>query len=330
MIVPAVVITKFTIVQPYISYVADAVKQSVLSYCESNGFAYTSRTKTPESLAEKLETGRYTSWSQVDDLFACSIIIPTLVYEAGVLEYLEKAFLKVNIRKRGETQKDPAIFRFDATRFIGRLNLPAQADVNDAIRTLLFEVQIRTAFEHAWSVTTHALAYKADKVNWQSLRLAAQLKASVEQLDGLVMAFEQAAEVVQTHPWPETKVKGELEMLFKDLIETGAIPTEFTPGNWQRFCDNIFNLLRAGSKNFKFRIETIMQQTETAIRSEVADLGLSKFPRSISLLQFVLGVLTSRGVINGPYLSYTPLITDQLLLIYPQVGDIKEHFIFEE
>jgi ppGpp synthetase/RelA/SpoT-type nucleotidyltranferase len=88
------------------------------------------------------------------------------------------------------------VFRFDCTRFIGRLRSPDE-NTRSPIYDIPFEVQIKSAFEHAWSATTHLLTYKSSEVNWSKLRLTAQLKAAVEQLDTLVLSFEDATKYIE-------------------------------------------------------------------------------------------------------------------------------------
>ena len=47
----------------------------------------------------------------------------------------------------------------------------------------------------------HGLAYKTDEVDWKRKRIAAQIKAMVEQLDQLIVSFEAAASPVVESPW---------------------------------------------------------------------------------------------------------------------------------
>ena len=180
--IPASVLQKHKYMRPYLDTLEQHVRDVVAGYCDRKGYAYAGRAKSSESLAEKIETGRFAKWSDLDDLFACTIVIPALTDEPEVLEFLKGAFMEARLRRRGSTRKDPAVFRFDTTRFIGRLR-PSDIDRNPVLTATSFEVQVRTAFEHAWSVTTHALTYKADQVDWRHQRLAAQLRSAIEQLD---------------------------------------------------------------------------------------------------------------------------------------------------
>lgn len=156
MIIPPSIKRKFDFDEVYIKFVGNTVRDTISNYCDENEFASIHRFKKVESLAEKLESGRFEKWSDIEDTFGSAIIIPDLNYEKDVIEFLESTFLKVNIKKRGSTLKAPDVFRFDSTRFIGRLR-PKDGILNPDIYNLSFEIQIRTAFEHAWAVTTHSI-----------------------------------------------------------------------------------------------------------------------------------------------------------------------------
>ena len=81
--------------------------------------------------------------------------------------------MPVLARNRGKTIKDPRVFRFDATRFVGRVGQQAGVSSDSLLSLVCFEVQIRAAFEHAWSVTTHKLSYKGPGIDWRRERLTA-------------------------------------------------------------------------------------------------------------------------------------------------------------
>ena len=178
MITPLQILNKYRSAETYLAPVQLRVRESIQTFADGRGFAVTSRLKTLESVSEKVETGRFKSWSEIDDLVAFTVVVPTLAHEASVVTFLQGAFRQVALKPRGSSSKPPDVFRFDCTRFIGKLVSPDDADA--PIFNVPFEVQIKSAFEHAWSVTTHSLTYKSADVNWSKLRLAAQLKAAVE------------------------------------------------------------------------------------------------------------------------------------------------------
>ena len=327
LILPGELQQKHEYLRPYIEQVGKIVAETVRAYADRQGFAFTGRLKTLESIAEKVESGRYSCWSDVDDFFGCTVIIPTLREEASVISFLETAFEVRQMRRRATTWKAPDAFRFDSTRVIARLRRPAVSQNAPELYQISFEIQVRTAFEHAWSVTTHALAYKSQSVEWNTQRLAAQLRASVEQLDMLVLGFDDAAKQITSSYWPELRDKRELATYFMDQVEQGIIPVEYQPKDWSRFSENLYTLLRAGCKPFEH--PKSIQNAIKAIDLELRSGGGASMPRSISLLQWSFAILAAREVISPPLRKYVPPISKDLLLFYPFVQEFSPGFYYE-
>lgn len=328
MIIPSVITHKHELIKPYLNSAAERVRDVVRGFCDQQGFAYLGRIKEQVSLAEKIETGRYSSWSELDDLFACAIIVPGLSDEPDVLAFLKDMFVQHDCRLRGGARKDPSVFRFDATRFIGKINRDSFPAASDEVLSVKFEVQIRTAFEHAWSVTTHATSYKSEKVDWRHIRLASQLKASVEQLDQLVLGFVESASLISAHSWPRIDSLENIQAVFEREVVEGTIPQEVLPSSWSRFCENFHAMLRASCQ----KNDDVEKRISTAlglIRDELRASLVFGFPRSISLLQFCQGALAKQGFITKPLHKYHPLITKELLDIYPDSKKLGRGFSFE-
>jgi hypothetical protein len=111
---------RYEVALPHIEAVASEVRATLYTFCEEKGFAFLSRIKSLDSLAEKIECGRYSTWWELDDLFACTVIIPTLNHELEVEEFCSSAFLLHSARRRGSPEKPFDVFRFDATRLYYR------------------------------------------------------------------------------------------------------------------------------------------------------------------------------------------------------------------
>jgi Region found in RelA / SpoT proteins len=235
----------------------------------------------------------------------------------------------VETRSRGSTQKDPAVFRFDATRVIARLKATEFIGESELTK-ISFEVQVRTAFEHAWSVATHSLAYKGERVDWSRLRLAAQLKASVEQLDMLVLGFDSAASAIHQQRWPEVVIRSTIEHAFRSRFEAGTLPAEALPASWMRFCENVQRLIlstsadRLSGHGAQIFIERRLRTIEQAL-----DAVRDAYPRSLSLLQFCIGALADAGHITGRLKNYVPYISDELRSLYPKSLIAGEGFDME-
>ena len=240
MIIPREVRQKYSEQESYLNLVGKRVRETLQAFCAKEEFIFDGRSKALESLAEKIETGRYRSWPELDDLYGCTVAVPLPADEDKVIDYLDSAFNRVVVRKRLSAKKAPEVFRFDSTRFIGQLRQPTGLEGEEVIYQLRFEVQVKTMFELAWSKTTHALAYKTSRIDWKALRLAASLKASVEQMDLLLSDFSNAMSCMGESPWREIQRKHSIQEFF--LGNRSNIPTEVWPKDLSRFINNCYAL----------------------------------------------------------------------------------------
>ncbi len=315
MIYPSILERKYNEYYPFLKETAKQVKSILVNFCEVRGYAFSSRIKTIESLAEKIETGRFKSWSNLDDLFACTIIIPTLLHEKEVTKFCKEVFQIERTTKRGQNPKSPDTFKFDSTRIYAKLM--RSEDANNIklfnIYDITFEIQIKSAFEHAWSVSTHDLVYKNDEIDWKKLRLAAQIKANVEQLDTLILAFEQMSTIITECDDSDLKIKRNLSIEINKLFESSKIPAELQPKDMNRFCDNLCRLVPLENK--KAKITASIQ----VIKKEINATSINKIPRSISLFQYFLAILIENKIIEFPIKKYYFHITEEFELLYPNI-----------
>ena len=324
MIVCASLKQKYAERLPYLKVLYGNARDILLNYCSINGFAFTDRIKTIDSLAEKIETGRYSSWSEVDDFYAATIIIPNLAIEKSVVEYLQQTFKQIELRKRGNTQKSPDVFRFDNTRFIGRyIQIGEQTELSE----ITFEIQIKTAFEHAWSVSTHSLVYKTNTIDWKLLRIAAQLKSSVEQLDMIVSGSRFINSHITEHPWPEINLKKYILEKTNEFLQNPNVPDELKPKDASRFSENLHSLFSPLTKGSRTPYKLLEHFFEAA--NELAnELGKEKFPRSLSLIQYFIGVANQEDF-DFSKGKYIPFITKEMEDIFPNVRKVKKRFVLE-
>lgn len=312
---------------PHILKLGEKVNQTLMKFCEDNNFAYTYRYKTLESLIEKIESGRYETWDDIDDLFASTIIIPSLGKEADVIEFIKEIFELISIIPKGATLQSPDIFRFDSTRIVCKIP-PSPLSETTIFDNLRFEVQIRSAFEHAWTVTTHPLAYKTDTLTWNILRLVSQLKASVEQLDMLVIGASNISRHIKKHPWPELEAKIMLIEFVKEKIEQHAIPKESEPKDLSRFCDNIISLTKYFIKDKPPKIKSKVKEICKIIEEEIEKFGEGSFPKSLSLYQLFFSIIAKHGFLDNNTLKLNVLITPDMEMFYPEVKEFKRRFLY--
>ena len=313
MIYPSILDRQYEQYLPLVKDVAQRVKETMLNFCDNKGYALTSRIKAIESLAEKIETGRFKKWSELDDLFGCTVIIPNLSQEQEVIEFCQDTFEVTKIVKRGQNKKSPDTFKFDSTRISARLKRVDDTNIDNilSIFNVIFEIQIKSAFEHAWAVSTHDLVYKGSEIDWKKLRLAAQIKATVEQLDTMILAFEQISPAIQESEYPEIKKKRQLAIATQELFQQEKIPEELKPKDMSRFCDNLYGILARAGKEDK------VQEVIKCITKKINSTPSKQIPRSISLLQYFLAILVEAEIITLPLDKYYFHITSELLTLYP-------------
>jgi ppGpp synthetase/RelA/SpoT-type nucleotidyltranferase len=320
--IPQSLISLYAELTPALKVVEESVNQALNGYARERLLPFISRIKTIESAAEKIETGRYRSFEEIDDLVAFTLVVPSLKHEEEATSHCESLFTITSKRDRTSSKKPPDLFRFDATRLYGHLQKPDGIDSSGGftIYDIIFEIQIRTAFEHAWIVSTHPLTYKTDTVDWKRFRLAAQLKASAEQLDLAIDSFEVLASTMAESPWPEIQQKIQIIKLIKDLVHDDVIPMEAAPKDMSRFAENLMSLLQASKKKSNFN--SALNELDTELRKLTAET----FPMSASILQVCMGLLCSKGILTGPLQRYTCHVTDQLVQLYPEVRSLSPVF----
>lgn len=321
MIISSAVQNQFKNTEVYLDVLSKNVRNVVFNYCSKSNFAFIDRIKTIESLSEKIETGRYSKWDDLDDFYAATIIIPSLNYETEIIGFLRKMFVEVQLKKRGNTKKAPDVFRFDSTRFIGKLQ---QIGAPTPIGNINFEIQIKTAFEHAWSVATHSMVYKTNNIDWKLLRIASQLKSSVEQLDLIVSGSKQLHTFVTEHEWPEIKLKKQFLDSTNEFLRNVNVPIELKPKDSSRLAENFYSFFYPLFHGSKTPYKEIHQVFKSA-NNKANILGKEKFPRSISLMQFFIGISTELGYMpTNP--KYIPLVTSELETIFPKSKDFETKF----
>jgi Region found in RelA / SpoT proteins len=320
MIVPTAVQLRFTQTQPYLTSVRSIVDGTIRPWAEEHEYEYLSRPKLLASIAEKIETGRFARWGDLDDLVACTIVVPTHSHEPQVIEFLDAAFERVKLRSRGTAMKPPEVFRFDSTRWIGRLRSIPGGDRAPTTEQTLFEVQVASAFEHAWSVTTHDLVYKGDEIDWSRARLVAQVKASVEQIDMLIDGFERSTDLVAASPWKDLDQRVALRACFVQKLDSGQIPSELRPKDWVRFADNLHGLIHASTPD-RNRKDEHFAVCLAALEGFTGDP-----PRSCSLFQTAMGVLAQAGLLAQIRDRYVPLVTIEAEAIFPSLASLPRRF----
>lgn len=227
--------------KPRYDRLSEEVRGILKPRSEERNWFYIGRVKELESFALKIETGRVTDPAKMEDFFACTIVVPTL----GQIEEAERlvALLFKSIERRplsdAKTRKTASDFTFDDLRlYVARR--PAASGRASDLDGLVFEVQIKTILQHAWSVATHDLIYKSDSVSWARERIAFQVKAMLEHAEIVIAEANRLADA------PAVAKKDERTAGILKLIEDidRIWSREKLPRDLKRLAETVLQLLR--------------------------------------------------------------------------------------
>lgn len=281
------------------------VDEALLPFSGRNNYTYSSRIKPLSSVSEKLETGEYTDVSQINDLLGCYIVVPTMTHEEKVRKHLARVFsAPFRVKERATSLRSPQVFEFDATRAYHRVREDAVLAADAAATS--FEVQIHTAFEHAWWVVTHDLTYKGGADSWQSQRVAAQLKALVEQADQTISHFESATAGVVASQHKETELRLQIVDRLKALFDDQLLAPNLSPASWSRLGRSVLNFVGSYAK------QPLDEAVEALLSHVEAEVGRGTAPGSGSLMQLIVGV----GCGGPATISDWPLVDSEELRLH--------------
>jgi ppGpp synthetase/RelA/SpoT-type nucleotidyltranferase len=157
---------------------------------------YESRLKSEESFAVKIESGRFDNPGGVEDFFACTLVVSNGLEIDEAIKLVNDNFTIHESRPEDPnwTYKSPEAFPFDDLRIYAKWkDDPSQRPTN--LTDIVFEIQIKTFLQHAWTIATHDLIYKADDVDWSKQRIAFQIKAMLEHAE---LSIQEAGKISES------------------------------------------------------------------------------------------------------------------------------------
>lgn len=240
---------------------------------------YESRVKTVESFCGKLETGRVGDPNALEDLLACTLVVPNSLEIPAAVEVVASLYTIEYRRPPNdcETSKTPDTFRFDDLRlYCRRENDGSRPD--DVLDGIVFEVQVKTFLQHAWSIATHDLSYKTDDVRWAKDRIVAHLKAAIEHAELSI----QEAEALSKSPMLQlsnarTKAVVEVINAFRAAWNREDLPT-----NLRGLAETITDIV-SGAQLTTAQFGELLQGEKARLGGEMP-LNLSPYGTAIQLL----------------------------------------------
>jgi ppGpp synthetase/RelA/SpoT-type nucleotidyltranferase len=255
--------------RPCFEDLAEEVKGVLKQRAEEKNWFFLARVKEIESFALKIETGRILDPAKMEDFFACTIVVPTMVQIDEAEKLVLSLYDLVNRRPKDDaiTHKASSNFVFDDLRlYVARR--PLTSGKNSELEGIVFEVQIKTILQYAWSVATHDLIYKSDTVSWPRERIAFQVKAMLEHAEVAI------AEATQLADAPAVAKKDKWTSGILQLIEqfNNIWPRERLPTDIKRLAETIFDVLNSCDLNVD-RFSEIIRTEENRLGILPADLS---------------------------------------------------------
>lgn len=227
------------------------------------------RIKEEESFALKLETGRVADPRAMEDFFACTLVVENRGSISEALKVVEEI---CDIARRrppedGKTHKSPDEFCFDDLRLYVKLKASDQLPPTP-LYDIIFEIQIKTFLQHAWSIATHDLVYKGQNVDWGRARVAYQIKAMLEHAEISVERVDAIAESSLLAVTDEKirKLKAVIDWLRNTWEE------EWLPKDMVRLGENILAMAQAINVELDEIVECVRLDTEAGQGAALHDV----------------------------------------------------------
>ncbi len=232
----------------------------IFTSIKENSWHYEGRIKELESFALKLETGRCIDPEQIEDFFACTIVVENLSSLPEAEKKIIECFDLVERRppKDNFTHKQSNSFPFDDIRLYVKWN-DLQSRPTE-LHGLLFEIQIKTFLQHAWSIATHDLVYKSDEKNWAKERIAYQVKAMLEHAELSILEADKLSRSNSLNK-KDSQSKN-ISKIIKFLEESWD--NSMLPDNKKLLAENINNLIRNLSIDLSILKKVIEEETKLA------------------------------------------------------------------
>ena len=243
-----------------------------LNALKDDRWHYESRIKSIESFSLKIETGRVIDFAALEDFFACTLVVENNDSINKAEKLITNRFKLYERRPHNNyfTFKESHSFRFDDLRLYVKW-IDDEILPPTGVDGVLFEVQIKTFLQHAWSIATHDLIYKTDIVNWGMERIAYQIKAMLEHAE---ISIQEAAKLSSSKALKKTNkyTKKMVKVIgfLKEKWEVSALPKDIV-----RLADSVKSLIEAIDIDLD-RLRSIVDE-ETECGKGIKTLNLSPY-----------------------------------------------------
>ena len=199
------------------------------------------RHKEAESLFSKIEEGSYEHpFAEITDIYAATIALPDVSRIPHIRARVWDDFEELD--SKWHRSSNPFEFIYDDLHLIIRLKPNVQI-LDKSLSDLKFELQIKSLLQFAWTKATHGI-YKSRDVSWQRDGLAAEARAMLELLDGLLADVSRAASFQHERENADYARRRQIVALLATNWSS-----EQRPSDLRRCAVTIDNLLRLAKKS---------------------------------------------------------------------------------
>lgn len=270
--------------KPVYEKLKEDVDQYFLSQKHRN-WHYESRIKELQSFTLKAETDRYERISELEDFFGACLVVENISTIKNAIKLINKRYQTLYQRpiRPNLTSKSPDSFVFDDLRLYIQIPLDPTRRAK-GIEEVVFEVQIKTFLQHAWSIATHDMVYKGDSINWAYSRIAFQVKAMLEHAELSIMESNNLSRnqfLNKTNK--DYKVKNQLIAFLKEKWQPEQLPEDLI-----RLASNIKSLMETVGINLRDLKEICK---ESSIFSATPPKNLSpKIAVTLAIIEAIEGI----------------------------------------
>ena len=270
---------------PNYQHIAEEVEGLLKAKVEGRRWFFFSRLKSLESFALKVESGRVQNPNKMEDFFACTIVVATTAQiedaERLVLEYFDLSYRRPH--DDSFTHKASSSFAFDDLRLYVARRAPVSGR-RPELNGLVFEVQIKTTLQHAWSRATHDLIYKSNTISWPLERIAYQVKAMLEHAEVAITEANRLADAAGVSKQDRQTIS--VLQLIEKLRNTWG--DERLPEDVKRLAEALLALFRAAGME--------IDRFNDIIDAEKRRIGL--LPQDLSPYAFTLQAVANFDIEN--------------------------------
>lgn len=270
--------------------------------CAPNGWLFDDRVKSEESALAKLQFGPVRSLDGMHDLYAATVVVPT-PKEVPLAAKAIRASLP-GARKTRRRVRPANTFEYDDVHLIASLGAEAEG-FSPGLRGRKFEVQIHTGLQYAWWRATHDVIYKGSERSWPLIRMASQIRASLELLDATLSDLRGAANLLPPGSDPDDERYGQM-VKFLDKW-----PKEERPKDALRFASSALELTES--------LDLTLNQLEGSLQGQLLEAaGMTPLQAVVGSVASAYGVETLKKLDPKRYI----LVTEEFEAACPEIRSL--------